>query len=63
MTFGRWRGQLHLVLALQKLTANETVQRIADDLGYESVAAFITFFKKTLGKPPKQYMKERVTER
>lgn len=57
LTFGRWRGQLHIVLALQKLALGETVQRIAEDLGYESVSAFITFFKKTLGKPPKQYMK------
>ncbi len=27
------------------------------DLGYESVSAFISFFKKTLGRSPKQYMK------
>ncbi|MEC4727504.1 helix-turn-helix transcriptional regulator [Shewanella sp. D64] len=59
LTFGRWRGQLHLVLALQKLTTGDSVQRIADELGYESVSAFITFFKKTLGRPPKQYMKLR----
>lgn len=59
LTFGRWRGQLHLVIALQKLATGETVQRIAEELGYESVSAFITFFKKTLGKSPKQYMKER----
>jgi AraC-like DNA-binding protein len=60
MTFGRWRGQLHLVMALQKLSSNESVQRISEDLGYESVSAFITFFKKTLGKPPKQYMKQPI---
>ena len=59
LTFGRWRGQLHLVLALQKLTTGDSVQRIADELGYESVSAFITFFKKTLGQPPKQYMKQK----
>lgn len=57
LTFGRWRGQLHIVLALQKLSTGDSVQRIADELGYESVSAFITFFKKTLGKSPKQYMK------
>lgn len=60
MTFGRWRGQLHLVMALQKLSSNESVQRVSEDLGYESVSAFITFFKKTLGRPPKQYMKQSV---
>jgi len=60
MTFGRWRGQLHLVMALQKLSSDESVQRISEDLGYESVSAFITFFKKTLGRPPKQYIKQPV---
>lgn len=59
MTFGRWRGQLHIVLALQKLASGDSVQRIAEELGYESVSAFITFFKKTLGQSPKQYMKHK----
>lgn len=56
-TFGRWRAQLHLILALQMLGKDVPVQKIADKLGYESVSAFISFFKKTLGKPPKQYSK------
>lgn len=59
LTFGQWRSQLHIVLALQKLAEKEPVQRIAETLGYESVSAFITFFKKTLGKPPQQYRHER----
>ncbi|KJG16351.1 AraC family transcriptional regulator [Photobacterium angustum] len=60
LTFGNWRGQLHIVIALQKLSSGEPVQRISEDLGYESVSAFITFFKRTLGRPPKQYIKKRV---
>jgi len=59
LSFGRWRGQLHIVLALQKLASGVSVQRIADELGYESASAFITFFKKTLGKSPKQYIKQQ----
>ncbi|WP_299804081.1 helix-turn-helix domain-containing protein [uncultured Shewanella sp.] len=59
LTFGRWRGQLHIVLALQKLATGDSVQRIADELGYESVSAFITFFKKTLGQSPKQYIRSK----
>ncbi|MGF1868811.1 AraC family transcriptional regulator [Photobacterium indicum] len=59
MTFCHWRGQLHIVVALQKLSSGESVQRVAEYLGYESVSAFITFFRKTLGRPPKKYMKER----
>jgi AraC-like DNA-binding protein len=58
MTFGQWRAQLHAIVAIQKLSKGESVQRISEDLGYESVSAFITFFKKLLGKPPAQYMKD-----
>ena len=59
LTFGQWRGQLHMVLALEKLAQRQPIQRIAEDLGYESVSAFITFFKKQLGCTPKQYQQQR----
>jgi AraC-like DNA-binding protein len=59
MTFGRWRQQLHIVIALQRLSAGARVQQVAEDLGYESVAAFITMFKKALGKPPARYFADR----
>ncbi|KJG07987.1 AraC family transcriptional regulator [Photobacterium kishitanii] len=58
LSFARWRSQLHLVLAFKKLSDGMPVQLIADDLGYESVSAFITFFKKKLGTTPKQYLKQ-----
>jgi AraC-like DNA-binding protein len=35
------------------------VQRVSQDLGYESVSAFITMFRNTLGKPPARYMAQR----
>jgi len=59
MTFGRWRQQLHIVIALQRLSAGARVQQVAEDLGYESVTAFITMFKKALGKPPARYFADR----
>ncbi|MFT3801115.1 MAG: helix-turn-helix transcriptional regulator [Burkholderiaceae bacterium] len=55
LTFGRWRQQLHLIVALRQLAGGATVQRVAGDLGYDSVTAFITMFKKALGQPPAQY--------
>ncbi|MGO1625633.1 MAG: AraC family transcriptional regulator [Halomonadaceae bacterium] len=58
LTFGRWRQQLHLVVALRQLAAGTTVQRVAGNLGYGSATAFITMFKKALGKPPAQYFAE-----
>ncbi|KKC38013.1 hypothetical protein WH87_10310 [Devosia epidermidihirudinis] len=59
MSFGRWRQQLHIILALQQLSAGVTVQGVSDTLGYESVSAFITMFKHALGKPPARYIAEK----
>lgn len=59
LTFGRWRQQLHLVVALRELAGGAAVQTVADTLGYESVNAFITMFKKALGSTPAQYFTQR----
>jgi len=56
LTFGRWRQQLHLIVAIRELASGASVQQVSADLGYESVAAFITMFKKALGKPPARYL-------
>lgn len=55
LTFGRWRQQLHLMIALSQLAEGNSVQNVAGNLGYDSVNAFITMFKKALGKSPTQY--------
>ncbi|WP_318386268.1 helix-turn-helix domain-containing protein [Enterobacter sp.] len=55
MSFGRWRQQLHLMIALNYLTEGKSVQNLAGTLGYDSVSAFITMFGKVLGKLPTQY--------
>ncbi|HEY4318952.1 MAG TPA: helix-turn-helix transcriptional regulator [Herbaspirillum sp.] len=59
MTFGRWRQQLHIIIALHHLSAGVSVQRVSEDLGYESVGSFITMFKKALGKPPARYFADK----
>jgi AraC-like DNA-binding protein len=56
LTFGRWRQQLHLIVAIRELASGASVQQASADLGYESVTAFITMFKKALGKPPAKYL-------
>lgn len=58
LTFGRWRQQLHLIVAMSQLAAGQPVQRVAGHLGYESVTAFITMFRKAAGKPPARYFAE-----
>lgn len=59
LTFGRWRQQLHLIVALRELASGATVQGVAAELGYESVNAFITMFQKALGTTPARYFSSR----
>jgi len=56
MTFGKWRTQLHIITALQALSDGQSVQQVSELLGYESVSAFITMFKKVMGKSPTKYL-------
>ncbi|MBZ9981030.1 helix-turn-helix transcriptional regulator [Mesorhizobium sp. BR-1-1-8] len=56
LSFGRWRQQLHLIVAIRELASGASVQQVSGDLGYDSVTAFITMFKKALGKPPAKYL-------
>ncbi|MBT0719979.1 AraC family transcriptional regulator [Tatumella sp. TA1] len=55
LSFRPWRQQLQLLLAINQLVDGERVETIAHELGYESVTAFITMFKKALGTTPNQY--------
>jgi AraC-like DNA-binding protein len=59
MSFGRWRQQLHILIALQRLDQGASVQAVALELGYEGASAFVTMFRKALGKPPARYLAER----
>jgi AraC-like DNA-binding protein len=59
MSFGRWRRQLHVILALQRLVKGEHVQTVALDLGYENASGFVTMFRKAVGKPPARYLADR----
>jgi AraC-like DNA-binding protein len=60
LSFGRWRQQLHIILALQKLSRGASVQSAAQDLGYESASSFVTMFRKALGTSPARYMANRL---
>ena len=59
LSFGRWRQQLHLIIALRELASGVPVQNVATTLGYESVNAFITMFRKEMGSTPAHYFAER----
>lgn len=59
MSFGRWRQQFQIMLALKRLSEGDSVQTVAFDLGYESSSAFVTMFRKSLGKPPLKFLADR----
>jgi len=56
MSFGRWRRQMHLVIALQWLAKGATMQDVAEGLGYENASNFVAMFRKALGKTPGRYL-------
>ena len=57
MSFGEWRKQLRLLVALDRLGQGHPVTQVALDLGYKSTSAFTAMFKRTLGAPPGAYLK------
>ncbi|WGS50745.1 helix-turn-helix transcriptional regulator [Paraburkholderia sp. D15] len=59
MSFGRWRQQLQVMLAVTWLGSGASVQQVADRLGYESTGSFVTMFRKALGTTPGRYMAQR----
>lgn len=59
MSFGRWRQQLNIMLAVKWLGTGASVQKVADGLGYESAGSFVTMFRKALGTSPGRYIAER----
>lgn len=52
-----WRQQACLFAALPRLAEGEPVTSVALELGYESVAAFTTMFKRMTGNSPRRWLK------
>jgi AraC-like DNA-binding protein len=57
VSFGRWRQQLDVALAIQKLCSGESVQQVAGALGYETASSFIAMFRRAMGDTPARYLK------
>lgn len=62
LSFGRWRQQLQLIIAMRELAAGASVQHVSHVLGYESVTAFILMFRKALGQTPARYFARKEPE-
>jgi AraC-like DNA-binding protein len=57
MTFGQWRQQARLLLALERIAVGEKIIDIAGELGYDSPSAFSSMFKKQFGVTPSQFFR------
>lgn len=55
MNFKSWRGQLRVFRATELLAMGQSVTEVAYDVGFESVSAFVSHFKKITGKTPSKY--------
>nr|WP_034657681.1 helix-turn-helix transcriptional regulator [Chelativorans sp. J32] len=57
LSLSMWRQQACLFAALPRLADGELVTTVALDLGYDSVAAFITMFRRMTGETPRSWRK------
>lgn len=55
-TFERWRQQLRLLVALERLAEGAAVSAVALEAGYDSTSAFIAMFRRITGATPRRYL-------
>jgi AraC-like DNA-binding protein len=55
LSFTEWGQRVRLMRALEMLASDSSVTAVALDLGYSSVSAFITLFRRTFGVTPAVY--------
>ncbi|WP_406625290.1 AraC family transcriptional regulator [Acidovorax sp. SDU_ACID1] len=56
LSFVQWRRQACLLHAVRLLSGGMSVTRVALDSGYESLSAFSTMFRRTLGVTPRTFL-------
>jgi AraC-like DNA-binding protein len=52
LSFARWRQRMRLLAAVERLAAGSSVTNAALDVGYHSVSAFVSSFRKEFGASP-----------
>lgn len=57
-SFARWRQNIRLVLSLQMLDTDMSIQTIATSLGYSSDSAYTYAFKKAFNQTPSSYRRQ-----
>ncbi|MEM7403785.1 MAG: helix-turn-helix transcriptional regulator [Pseudomonadota bacterium] len=61
--FGAWRQRLAVQVALARLDAGETVNRVALELGYSSPSTFVAMFRRIMGMAPGEYARRAASAR
>lgn len=56
-SFGLWRQQFLLSIALERLAQGEAVNAVSDALGYATTSNFIAMFKRHFGASPARYFR------
>jgi len=56
ISFSRWRQRARLLAAVERLSAGESVTQTALDVGYASVSAFVSSFRREFGKSPGRFI-------
>ncbi|MDV2439887.1 helix-turn-helix transcriptional regulator [Acinetobacter gerneri] len=57
MSFSKWRQHACVLLSLEKIIQNQSIQNIAFEFGFQNPAAFTTMFHRILGISPSRYFK------
>lgn len=59
MTPGAWWRHTRLLLSLPRLAAGSSILELALEHGYDSPSAFAAMFRKVLGVPPSEYLRQK----
>lgn len=58
LSFSKWRQHACVLLSLEKLMHNQSIQAIAYQFGFSQPAAFSMMFQRILGYPPTRYLQQ-----
>ncbi|GEN28613.1 transcriptional regulator [Halovibrio variabilis] len=58
LSFLEWRQQVQIIIAINALDLGQPVSKIAFELGYSSISAFSSAFRKQVGCPPSAYARK-----
>ncbi|UBM23630.1 helix-turn-helix transcriptional regulator [Pseudomonas sp. p1(2021b)] len=59
MSFGTWRKQARLLIALDRLAQGHNILEVSLDAGYSTPSAFTAMFKREFGLPPRAFQPPR----